>query len=121
MPGSAGFLPEAVAVGAEGLLIFLYNKLYIYNIRKDTWTKVEIPNPLPRCCAHQASDLNLGLRGGPACQDCTDASSTEGSQAFGLTETRGHRTTSRPHLHLQEPSALRKGRSRPSLDTQKMN
>ncbi|KAI5935285.1 Kelch domain-containing protein 4 [Manis javanica] len=89
MPGSAGFLPEAVAVGAEGLLIFLYNKLYIYNIRKDTWTKVEIPNPLPRCCAHQASDLNLGLRGGPACQDCTDASSTEGSQAFGLTEDQG--------------------------------
>ncbi|XP_036850005.1 kelch domain-containing protein 4-like isoform X2 [Manis javanica] len=88
MPGSAGFLPEAVAVGAEGLLIFLYNKLYIYNIRKDTWTKVEIPNPLPRCCAHQASDLNLGLRGGPACQDCTDASSTEGSQAFGLTAWR---------------------------------
>lgn len=61
MPGSAGFLPEAVAVGAEGLLIFLYNKLYIYNIRKDTWTKVEIPNPLPRCCAHQVCQLTVCL------------------------------------------------------------
>ncbi|TKC36322.1 hypothetical protein EI555_020210 [Monodon monoceros] len=33
---------------------FLYNELYIYNIRKDAWTKVEIPNPPPRRCAHQA-------------------------------------------------------------------
>uniref|UniRef100_A0A8C6D9F8 Kelch domain containing 4 n=1 Tax=Moschus moschiferus TaxID=68415 RepID=A0A8C6D9F8_MOSMO len=33
---------------------FLYNELYIYNIRKDSWTKVEIPNPPPRRCAHQA-------------------------------------------------------------------
>uniref|UniRef100_A0A8C3WIF4 Kelch domain containing 4 n=1 Tax=Catagonus wagneri TaxID=51154 RepID=A0A8C3WIF4_9CETA len=33
---------------------FLYNELYIYNIRKDAWAKVDIPNPPPRRCAHQA-------------------------------------------------------------------
>ncbi|KAF6288295.1 kelch domain containing 4 [Rhinolophus ferrumequinum] len=33
---------------------FLYNELYTYNIRKDSWAKVEIPNPPPRRCAHQA-------------------------------------------------------------------
>ncbi|XP_058135587.1 kelch domain-containing protein 4 isoform X2 [Dasypus novemcinctus] len=32
----------------------MYNELYSYNIRKDAWTKVEIPNPPPRRCAHQA-------------------------------------------------------------------
>ncbi|KAL2762053.1 kelch domain-containing protein 4 isoform 3, partial [Daubentonia madagascariensis] len=32
---------------------FLYNELYIYNIRKDSWTKVDIPSPPPRRCAHQ--------------------------------------------------------------------
>ncbi|XP_037371651.1 kelch domain-containing protein 4 isoform X2 [Talpa occidentalis] len=32
----------------------MYNELYIYNIRKDAWTKVEIPSPPPRRCAHQA-------------------------------------------------------------------
>lgn len=35
------------------LQTFLYNELYVYNIRKDSWTKVEIPNPPPRRCAHQ--------------------------------------------------------------------
>ncbi|XP_021568875.1 kelch domain-containing protein 4 [Carlito syrichta] len=33
---------------------FLYNELYVYNIRKDSWTKVDIPSPPPRRCAHQA-------------------------------------------------------------------
>ncbi|XP_063801734.1 kelch domain-containing protein 4 isoform X2 [Pseudophryne corroboree] len=33
---------------------FLYNELYIYNIRKDSWCKLDIPNPPPRRCAHQA-------------------------------------------------------------------
>uniref|UniRef100_A0A2K5X6S4 Kelch domain containing 4 n=1 Tax=Macaca fascicularis TaxID=9541 RepID=A0A2K5X6S4_MACFA len=33
---------------------FLYNELYVYNIRKDAWTKVDIPSPPPRRCAHQA-------------------------------------------------------------------
>ncbi|KAL0621730.1 hypothetical protein AAY473_010062 [Plecturocebus cupreus] len=37
---------------------FLYNELYVYNIRKDTWTKVDIPNPPPRRCAHQKSLAN---------------------------------------------------------------
>lgn len=32
----------------------MYNELYIYSIRKDTWTKVDIPGPPPRRCAHQA-------------------------------------------------------------------
>uniref|UniRef100_A0A8C8TIA3 Kelch domain containing 4 n=1 Tax=Peromyscus maniculatus bairdii TaxID=230844 RepID=A0A8C8TIA3_PERMB len=33
---------------------FMYNDLYVYSIRKDTWTKVDIPGPPPRRCAHQA-------------------------------------------------------------------
>ncbi|XP_070253866.1 kelch domain-containing protein 4 isoform X3 [Myotis yumanensis] len=48
---------ELILFGGEyfnGQKTFLYNELYIYNIRKDTWTKVEIPNPPPRRCAHQA-------------------------------------------------------------------
>ncbi|XP_015863950.1 kelch domain-containing protein 4 isoform X2 [Peromyscus maniculatus bairdii] len=32
----------------------MYNDLYVYSIRKDTWTKVDIPGPPPRRCAHQA-------------------------------------------------------------------
>ncbi|XP_055476876.1 kelch domain-containing protein 4 isoform X2 [Psammomys obesus] len=32
----------------------MYNELYVYSIRKDTWTKVDIPGPPPRRCAHQA-------------------------------------------------------------------
>ncbi|XP_072728707.1 kelch domain-containing protein 4 isoform X1 [Ciconia boyciana] len=34
---------------------YLYNELYVYNIRKNSWSKVEIPNPPPRRCAHQAA------------------------------------------------------------------
>nr|KAF6285827.1 kelch domain containing 4 [Myotis myotis] len=48
---------ELILFGGEyfnGQKMFLYNELYIYNIRKDTWTKVEIPSPPPRRCAHQA-------------------------------------------------------------------
>ncbi|KAK1330366.1 hypothetical protein QTO34_010555 [Cnephaeus nilssonii] len=48
---------ELILFGGEyfnGQKTFLYNELYIYNIRKDTWTKVEIPSPPPRRCAHQA-------------------------------------------------------------------
>ncbi|XP_075694438.1 kelch domain-containing protein 4 isoform X2 [Rhinoderma darwinii] len=33
---------------------FLYNELYIYNIKKNSWSKVDVPNPPPRRCAHQA-------------------------------------------------------------------
>ncbi|XP_044125852.1 kelch domain-containing protein 4 isoform X2 [Bufo gargarizans] len=34
---------------------FLYNELYVYNIKKNGWSKVDIPNPPPRRCAHQAA------------------------------------------------------------------
>ncbi|XP_060644474.2 kelch domain-containing protein 4 isoform X2 [Anolis sagrei] len=39
---------------------FLYNDFYIYNIRKDSWTKVDIPNPPPPRCAHQAVAVAQG-------------------------------------------------------------
>ncbi|XP_007477334.2 kelch domain-containing protein 4 isoform X1 [Monodelphis domestica] len=48
---------ELILFGGEyfnGQKTFLYNELYFYNTRKNTWTKVEIPNPPPRRCAHQA-------------------------------------------------------------------
>ncbi|KAB0343482.1 hypothetical protein FD754_020408 [Muntiacus muntjak] len=48
---------QLILFGGEyfnGQKTFLYNELYVYNIRKDSWTKVEIPNPPPRRCAHQA-------------------------------------------------------------------
>ncbi|XP_004999432.2 kelch domain-containing protein 4 isoform X1 [Cavia porcellus] len=48
---------ELILFGGEyfnGQKTFVYNELYTYNIRKDTWTKVEIPGPPPRRCAHQA-------------------------------------------------------------------
>ncbi|NXF99893.1 KLDC4 protein, partial [Sakesphorus luctuosus] len=49
---------ELILFGGEyfnGQKTFLYNDLYIYNIRKNSWSKVEIPNPPPRRCAHQAA------------------------------------------------------------------
>uniref|UniRef100_G3UZ63 Kelch domain containing 4 n=1 Tax=Mus musculus TaxID=10090 RepID=G3UZ63_MOUSE len=48
---------ELILFGGEyfnGQKTFMYNELYIYSIRKDTWTKVDIPGPPPRRCAHQA-------------------------------------------------------------------
>ncbi|XP_040838192.1 kelch domain-containing protein 4 isoform X2 [Ochotona curzoniae] len=48
---------ELILFGGEyfnGQKTLLYNDLYIYNIKKDTWTKVDIPGPPPRRCAHQA-------------------------------------------------------------------
>ncbi|XP_029422982.1 kelch domain-containing protein 4 isoform X2 [Nannospalax galili] len=48
---------ELILFGGEyfnGQKTFVYNELYIYSIRKDTWTKVDIPGPPPRRCAHQA-------------------------------------------------------------------
>ncbi|XP_075851967.1 kelch domain-containing protein 4 isoform X2 [Microcebus murinus] len=48
---------ELILFGGEyfnGQKTFLYNELYVYNIRKDSWSKVDIPNPPPRRCAHQA-------------------------------------------------------------------
>nr|XP_056718193.1 kelch domain-containing protein 4 [Euleptes europaea] len=48
---------ELILFGGEyfnGQKTFLYNELFIYNIRKNTWAKIDIPNPPPRRCAHQA-------------------------------------------------------------------
>ncbi|XP_048648569.1 kelch domain-containing protein 4 isoform X5 [Marmota marmota marmota] len=49
---------ELILFGGEyfnGQKTLLYNELYVYNIKKDTWTKVDIPGPPPRRCAHQIS------------------------------------------------------------------
>ncbi|NXS30272.1 KLDC4 protein, partial [Pomatostomus ruficeps] len=49
---------ELILFGGEyfnGQKTFLYNDLYIYHIRKNSWAKLEIPNPPPRRCAHQAA------------------------------------------------------------------
>ncbi|XP_063168817.1 kelch domain-containing protein 4 isoform X2 [Candoia aspera] len=32
----------------------LYNELFVYNIRKNSWAKIDTPSPPPRRCAHQA-------------------------------------------------------------------
>ncbi|XP_056595936.1 kelch domain-containing protein 4 [Triplophysa dalaica] len=48
---------ELILFGGEffnGKKTFLYNELFFYNIRKNTLVKVDIPNPPPRRCAHQA-------------------------------------------------------------------
>lgn len=48
---------ELILFGGEyfnGQKTFLYNELYIYNIKKNSWSKVDVPNPPPRRCAHQA-------------------------------------------------------------------
>ncbi|XP_044519127.1 kelch domain-containing protein 4 isoform X2 [Gracilinanus agilis] len=48
---------ELILFGGEyfnGQKTFLYNELYFYNTRKNAWTKVDVPNPPPRRCAHQA-------------------------------------------------------------------
>ncbi|KFO77888.1 Kelch domain-containing protein 4, partial [Cuculus canorus] len=48
---------ELILFGGEyfnGQKTYLYNELYVYNIRKNSWSKLEIPNPPPRRCAHQA-------------------------------------------------------------------
>ncbi|NXN85287.1 KLDC4 protein, partial [Bombycilla garrulus] len=49
---------ELILFGGEyfnGQKTFLYNDLYIYHIRKNSWAKLDIPNPPPRRCAHQAA------------------------------------------------------------------
>ncbi|CAM9244565.1 unnamed protein product, partial [Lampetra fluviatilis] len=48
---------ELLLFGGEyfnGQKTFLYNDLFVYNIRKSCWSLVHIPNPPPRRCAHQA-------------------------------------------------------------------
>ncbi|XP_043937466.1 kelch domain-containing protein 4 [Protopterus annectens] len=54
---------ELILFGGEyfnGQKTFLYNELYIYNIKKNSWTKLDTPNPPPRRCAHQAVVLSQG-------------------------------------------------------------
>ncbi|NXO26750.1 KLDC4 protein, partial [Cisticola juncidis] len=49
---------ELILFGGEyfnGQKTFLYNELYIYHIRKNSWARLDIPNPPPRRCAHQAA------------------------------------------------------------------
>ncbi|NWH86260.1 KLDC4 protein, partial [Aegithalos caudatus] len=49
---------ELILFGGEyfnGQKTYLYNELYIYHIRKNSWAKLDIPNPPPRRCAHQAA------------------------------------------------------------------
>ncbi|KAM6430652.1 kelch domain-containing protein 4 isoform 1-T1 [Liasis olivaceus] len=48
---------ELILFGGEyfnGQKTILYNELFVYNIRKNSWAKVDIPSPPPRRCAHQA-------------------------------------------------------------------
>ncbi|XP_029910355.1 kelch domain-containing protein 4 [Myripristis murdjan] len=48
---------EIILFGGEyfnGKKTFLYNDLFFYNIKKNSWVKSEIPNPPPPRCAHQA-------------------------------------------------------------------
>ncbi|KAL6480726.1 hypothetical protein MHYP_G00117590 [Metynnis hypsauchen] len=48
---------ELILFGGEyfnGKKTYLYNDLFFYNIKKNTWVKSEIPSPPPRRCAHQA-------------------------------------------------------------------
>ncbi|XP_075796036.1 kelch domain-containing protein 4 isoform X3 [Pelodiscus sinensis] len=54
---------ELILFGGEyfnGQKTFLYNELYFYNIRKNSWSKVDIPSPPPRRCAHQAAAVPQG-------------------------------------------------------------
>ncbi|KAK6320351.1 hypothetical protein J4Q44_G00094580 [Coregonus suidteri] len=47
---------ELIFFGGEffnGKKTYLYNDLFFYNIKKDTWVMSDIPNPPPRRCAHQ--------------------------------------------------------------------
>ncbi|KAM4619204.1 kelch domain-containing protein 4 isoform 1-T1 [Polymixia lowei] len=48
---------ELILFGGEffnGKKTYLYNDLFFYNIKKNSWMKSEIPNPPPPRCAHQA-------------------------------------------------------------------
>ncbi|XP_051787420.1 kelch domain-containing protein 4 [Erpetoichthys calabaricus] len=48
---------ELILFGGEyfnGQKTFLYNEMFFYNLKKNSWTKVDIPNPPPPRCAHQA-------------------------------------------------------------------
>ena len=48
---------ELILFGGEyfnGHKTFMYNDVYVYNIKKNEWSKQSIPNPPPPRCAHQA-------------------------------------------------------------------
>ncbi|MEQ2306524.1 kelch domain containing 4 [Ameca splendens] len=48
---------ELILFGGEffnGKKTYLYNDLFFYSIRKNSWLKSEIPNPPPPRCSHQA-------------------------------------------------------------------
>ncbi|XP_019960447.2 kelch domain-containing protein 4 [Paralichthys olivaceus] len=48
---------ELILFGGEffnGKKTYLYNDLFFYNIKKNTWVKSDIPNPPPPRCSHQA-------------------------------------------------------------------
>ncbi|KAM9854661.1 kelch domain-containing protein 4 [Aulostomus maculatus] len=48
---------ELILFGGEffnGKKTYLYNDLFFYNIKKNSWIKSEIPNPPPPRCSHQA-------------------------------------------------------------------
>uniref|UniRef100_A0A4W6DRX4 Kelch domain containing 4 n=1 Tax=Lates calcarifer TaxID=8187 RepID=A0A4W6DRX4_LATCA len=48
---------ELILFGGEffnGKKTYLYNDLFFYNIKKNSWVKSEIPNPPPPRCSHQA-------------------------------------------------------------------
>ncbi|XP_055002180.1 kelch domain-containing protein 4 [Sorex araneus] len=54
---------ELLLFGGEyfnGRKTLLYNELYVYSIKKDAWTRLEIPGPPPRRCAHQAVAVPQG-------------------------------------------------------------
>lgn len=38
---------------------YVYNELFFYNIRKNSWIKAEIPNPPPPRCSHQVRHLHV--------------------------------------------------------------
>ncbi|CAN7992333.1 unnamed protein product [Ixodes hexagonus] len=44
----------------NGLKTFMYNELYLYNIKKNNWLLVKCPNPPPPRCAHQAMAVPQG-------------------------------------------------------------
>ncbi|XP_029010622.1 kelch domain-containing protein 4 isoform X1 [Betta splendens] len=54
---------ELILFGGEffnGKKTYLYNDLFFYNIKKNSWVKSEIPNPPPPRCSHQAVVVSQG-------------------------------------------------------------
>ncbi|CAN8024998.1 unnamed protein product [Ixodes persulcatus] len=44
----------------NGLKTFMYNELYVYNIKKNSWLLVKCPHPPPPRCAHQTVMIPRG-------------------------------------------------------------